>query len=135
MSIAETKRAAERHLSTLLPVLPTGYEGVKFDPPSGMYQRVQLSIRPPDDPVLGTGYHRERVQFQVFVVGAINKGTGEVLARAELIREHFKKGTFLLEGSIRIHVLATPQISGAAIVQDRAVVPILIDLVAEVFAA
>lgn len=134
MPIAETKRAAERHLSTLTPAIPTGYEGVKFDPPTTMYQRVQLSIRPPDDPVLGTGYYRERIQFQVFIVGEINKGTGEVLARAELVRNHFKKSTFLAEGDIRIHVLATPQISGSAIVQDRVVVPVLIDLVAEVFA-
>lgn len=133
MAIAETKRAAERHLSTLTPALPTAYEGVNFTPPAGMYQRTQLSIRSPDDPVLGKGYYRERLQFQVFIVGKKNEGTGDAIARAELVRNHFGKGLFLSEAGVDIHVLATPQISGTAVAEDRVIIPVLIDLVAEVF--
>lgn len=132
MAIIETKRAAERHLSQLTPALDTAYEAQEFKPPKTMYQVVQFMIRSPDDPVLGTGYYRERIQMQVFVVGPINVGTGDVLARAELIRQHFQKGTFLLENTIRIHVLTTPQISGTAITENRVVVPVMIDLVSEV---
>lgn len=134
MAIVEIKRAAERHLNTLTPAVQIGWEGVSFTPPTNqLYQRVQFTIQTPDDPVLGTGFHRERITMQVFVVGMINKGTSEVLARAELIREKFKKGLVLNEGDVKIHVLRTPQISGTAVASDRIICPVIIELVAEVY--
>lgn len=132
MAIAETKKAAERHLNTLAPALPTAWESFEFTPPATIYQVVQFSINPPEDPVLGVGYYRERIQMQVFIVGPLNKGTGDVIARAELVRNRFKKGTFLTEGGVSIHVLSTPQITGTSITDTRLVCPVLIDLVAEV---
>jgi hypothetical protein len=133
MAIIEIKRASERKLSALTPTVSTAWEGVSFEAPSGMYQRVQFTIQTPDDPVLGTGFHRERVMMQVFVVGAVNKGTSEVINRAELIRNHFAKGLVLQEGNVKIHVLRTPQIAGNTIVSERVICPVLIELVAEVY--
>jgi len=134
MAIVDIKRAAERHLNGLTPTVQTGWENVSFDPPKDqLYQRVQFLVQPPEDPVLGTGFHRERVTMQVFVVGMINKGTSEVLSRAELIRDRFKKGLVLVEDNVRIHVLRTPQISGTAIASDRIICPVIIELVAEVY--
>ena len=134
MAIVEIKRAAERHLNTLTPTVPTGWEGVSFDPPNDqLYQRVQFISQTPEDPVLGTGFHRERISMQIFVVGMINKGTSEVLNRAEVIRDRFKKGLVLIENNVRIHVLRTPQISGTAIASDRIICPVIIELVAEVY--
>ena len=133
MAIIEIKRAAERKLNALTPVVTTAWEGISFDPPIGLYQRVQFTIQTPDDPVFGTGFHRERMQMQVFVVGAANKGTSEVINRAELIRNHFAKGLVLQEGNVRIHVLRTPQIAGNTIVSERIICPVLIELVAEVY--
>jgi hypothetical protein len=69
----------------------------------------------------------------VFVIGASNKGTSEVITRAELIREHFKKGLVLQEGNIKIHVLRTPQVAGTTIAAERIVCPVIIQLVAEVY--
>lgn len=134
MAIVEIKRAAERHLNTLTPFVPTGYEGVTFNPPSNaIYQRVQFLIQTPDDPVLGTGFYRERVSMQIFVVDMLNKGTAEVLNRAELIRNKFAKGLVLNEGNIRIHVLRTPQVAGTTVASDRIICPVVIELVAEVY--
>ena len=133
MAIIEIKRAAERKLTLLSPSLPTAWEGVTFNPPNGLYQRVQFTIQSPDDPVLGTGFHRERMTMQVFVVGDANKGTSEVITRAELIRLHFAKGLVLQEGNIKIHVLKTPQIAGNSIASERVICPVLIELVAEVY--
>jgi hypothetical protein len=133
MAIVEIKKAAERHLNALTPVIPTAWEGVNFKPPAGLYQRVQFVIQPPEDPVLGTGFHRERVTLQVFLNGKSNKGTSEVLTQAEIIRTHFKKGTVFVEGSIKIHILSTPQIAGTSVVSDRVICPVLIELVAEVY--
>lgn len=133
MAIIEIKRAAERRLNTLAPTVQTAWEGVSFNPPNGLYQRVQFTIQTPDDPVLGTGFHRERVTMQVFVIGAANKGTSEVINRAELIRSQFAKGLVLQEGNVKIHVLKTPQIAGNTVVSERVICPILIELVAEVY--
>lgn len=134
MAILEIKRAAERHLSNLSPAVSTAWEGVSFNPPANqMYQRVQFLVRAVTDPVLGKGFHRENISLQVFISGMANKGSAEVLARAELVREHFAKGTTFLESDIRVHVLRTPQISGTSISGDRIICPVLIELVAEVY--
>lgn len=133
MAIIQVKRAAERKLNALTPTVPTAYEGVTFNPPTGLYQRVQFTIQRPDDPVLGTGFYRERMTMQVFIVGASNKGTAEIINRAELVRELFKKGTVFTEDNVHIHVLRTPQIAGTTIASDRIICPVLIELVAEVY--
>lgn len=104
-------------------------------PPSGMYQRVQFRISKPDDPVLGTGYYRERLEMQIFVSGLSDQGTGEVLDRAELLRTHFKKSTTLTESGVVVHVLETPTIAGTTIIGDRVFCPVLIPVIAEVLTA
>ena len=133
MAIIEIKRAAERRLNALTPTVPIAFEGVSFEAPNGLYERVQFLIQTPDDPVLGTGFHRERMTMQVFVVGAANKGTSEIITRAELIRSHFAKGLVLQEGNVKTHVLRTPQIAGTTLVSERIICPVLIELVAEVY--
>lgn len=132
MAIEQIKRAAERHLSTMTTPWVTAYEGVSFTPPDGNYLRTQFRIDSPDDPTLGVGYHRERIQFQIFVVTKSGYGSGEAIKQAELIRERFKKGTYLNESGIRIYVLTTPLVGSASVIQDRLFVPVLIDLVGEV---
>lgn len=133
MAIAETKRALERHLNGLIPALPTAYEGVSFEPPTTMYQRVQLVVRKPTDPVIGAGYHRDNLQLQIFIVGESNKGTAESIARAELVRDRFKKGTTFQEGIFRIHILETPTVGSVQPIGTRTITPVLIDVVTEVY--
>lgn len=134
MAIIEVKRAAERRLTALTPTVATGWEGVSFTPPeNAMYQRVQFLVSPPEDPVLGTGFHRELVTMQVFVAGLLNKGSAEVLNRAELIRSHFPKGLTMTEGNVRMHILRTPQVAGVSVAADRVVCPVFIQFVAEVY--
>lgn len=131
--ILDIEKAALRQLSTVTPNISTAYEGVKFNPPSdSIYQRVQFVIKSPEDPVFTAGYHRELVQMQVFIADIVGKGTNAALTQAELIRDKFKKGTTLVEGSIRVHVLSTPQISGSIIASDRLVIPVLVNLTAEI---
>ena len=130
-AILNTKRASERRLNTL--GLPIAFEGSSFTPPNSLYLRCQFQIRNPDDPVIGDKYYRERIQFQVFVADVLNTGTGNALEKAELVRGLFPKGHTLIESGTRIYVLGTPQISGTIITNDRLVVPVMIDLVAEVY--
>ena len=132
MSVLKTQKGLIKHLNLLVPAVPTAYEGASFNAPATIYQRLQFRINQPDDPVLGTGYYRERIEMQIFVNAPTNKGTGEALTRAELLRTHFKKGTTISEDGILIHILETPQISGTVAFGDRIICPVLIDVVAEV---
>lgn len=134
MAIKEAKTAVRKHLNNLLPKYPTALEGISFTPPSsGMYQRLQFVISRPTDPVLGTGYYRENIEVQIFVVDKLDVGTTNAETRAELIRDWFHKGLTLTEGNFRMHVLKTPHVSSAAVAADKIIVPVLIPLTVEVF--
>jgi len=134
MSILKAQIAVEKHLETLSPSLPTAYEGVNFEPPATTYQRLQYIINSPTDPTFGKYFHRENLQVQIFVCAPLDgTGTGTAIQRAELIRNHFEKGTTLTEDSVKCHVLRTPQITGTIVTSDRLVVPILIPLTVEVY--
>lgn len=134
MAIKEAKLAVRKHLNNLLPKYPTAFEGITLAPsPHGMYQRLQFVISRPTDPVFGTGYYRENIEVQIFVVDKLDVGTTEVESRAELIRDWFHKGLTLVEGTFRMHVLTTPHVSSAAVAADKIIVPVLIPLTVEVY--
>lgn len=123
----DIKKALEKHLAALTPSISTAYEALSFTPvPGTPYQKVQISTQRPENPTLGDDYYRDRGEFQVFLCYPTNKGTGEVLTRAELLREHFKRGTTLVEGGATVLITRTPQIAGTAIIGDRVIVPVLI---------
>jgi len=131
--ILNIKKAAERRLSQITPSVPIGYEAVVFDPPvDAMYQRCQFRIDTPSDPSLPVGFHREEVQLQVFVCDIKGHGTATAIARGELIRDTFKRGTSMIEGNARIRILGTPQIGSAFISNDRVIVPVMIQLTCDV---
>lgn len=133
MAIKEIKKAVRARLKALTPALPTALEAMSFTPPTGMYQRLQFLIEPPTDPTFGTYFYRENVQVQIFVVDELDKGTTNAETRAELIRDWFGKGLTLTEGNVRMHVLRTPQVSSAAVAADRIIVPVLIQITAEIY--
>jgi hypothetical protein len=132
MAIIETKRALERHLMALVPTLPTAFEGVSFEPPSTMYQHCQLRIDTPDDSTNTSNYYRERTEFQVFIVGESNRGSGDIIQRAEKVRAHFPRASTLTEDGFLIHFLRTPTIGSAMVVGTRMVIPIMIEVLTEI---
>jgi hypothetical protein len=134
-SILDAKRAVERVLKGTNLTTPIAYENIKFDPPaSGMYITCQFQIQRPTDPVFNAGYHRENIEFQVFVVDDINAATGTTagFTRALQIRNTFKKGTTFQEGDTRIHILETPQVAGSMQLNNKMWYPIIIPLLVEV---
>lgn len=132
-AILDAKRAVERLLVAVSPVLPTAVEAVPFAPPVGMYQKCQFLVRSPVDPVFTAGYHRENLQFQVFIVDVVGTGTAGVYTRAELIRDTFYKGRTFDEAGTKIHILSTPQIGGTLVTNERVICPVMIDLTVEVY--
>lgn len=134
MSLELIERALKRHLSQMSPNIATSYEGASFEPTKDVpYQYVQLTPRRPENPTMGDGYYREVGEFQIFLCYPIGKGTGEIRARAELVRKHFKRATTLIESGLDIIVPTTPQVAGTTIAGDRLVVPVLINYSAGVF--
>jgi len=127
MAIVLIKKALEKRLATMSPVITTAYSAVSFTPTQGVpYQRVQLVPRRPENPTFGDSYYREVGEFQIFLAYPSNKGEAEVLARAELVQQHFARGTTLTEGGLDIIIQKTPQITGSTIVGDRIIVPVII---------
>jgi hypothetical protein len=132
--ILNTKRAVERRLKAAFPTTAIAYEGVSFTPPTNaLYMHTQFAIRPPDEPTIGSKYYREIISFQVFVCDVTNKGTSNAITVAEQVRALFDKGVYLEEQTTKIHITKTPQIAGSSIVEDRIVVPVLIELWAEAY--
>ena len=135
MSVAVVKKIAREHLNALTPAVPIAWESVPFTPPASMYLRTQFFVHPPEDPTISDMYYRERVQLQVFVNAPGGVGVGSADEKAEAIRKHFKKGTTWVDipSGMRVYVLRTPQQSGSVVLGDRVVVPVLINLVGEVY--
>lgn len=130
--ILSTKKAAEIRLATLS--IPTAYENAEFTPVANQaYLMLQFVIQPPDNPVVGDKYYRERIQMQVFVCDILNKGTGSSITTAESIRALFAKGTAITQDGYRIQILSTPSIKGSTKASDRLVTPVFIDLTVDVF--
>lgn len=133
-AILNTKRACERALLALLPSIPIAFENVSFNAPTDkMYIRTQFAIRSPVDTVMSSKYYREQISFQCFIIGLPNVGTAQSIQVAEQIRARFDKGTCFTENGMRLMVLSTPQISSSSVIENRLIVPVLIDVAAEVF--
>lgn len=133
-AILDTKRAVERVLANAFSTTKIAYEGVAFKPPSDeLYLSVSFRVNTPTDPTLGTEHYRENISCNIFVVDVANKGTANAYAKAELVRNALDKGTALLEGSTRIHVLSTPQIAGSSVNTARIIVPVIVSLTVEVY--
>lgn len=131
--ILDVRQACEKRLTALSPSVLTFYEGTSGETEDVLYQRCQFNILPPDDPVVGTGYYRERIEFQVFVISAYSEGAGAAYERAELIRSSFYKSLTLTENTTKIHVLRTASIGSIIPTTERLVVPVIIGLLAEVY--
>ena len=133
MSILDIKTAFEIKLSQMSPAISTSYESSAFTPVAGVpYQYVQLVPQTPENTVIDAPFYREQGEIQIFLAYPSNKGTGEVLKRAQAVRDHFKRGTNLVRNGLTILIYRTPTISGSQIVGDRVVVPIIVKYTADV---
>lgn len=122
-----------KRLASISPSIEIAYEAVSFTPVAGVpYQRVQLIPARPQNPTLGQNYYREKGTYQILLCYPGNLGTTDILDRAELTRSFFKQGTSFTEAGTTVIVVGTPYVGGANIVQDRLVLPIIINYTAEV---
>lgn len=134
MSIKSIRAGLEKHLAALSPVVSIAYENVDFSPVTGTpYQEVTLLPAQPDNSSAGQHHYIETGLLQVMLCYPLNGGSGNALARAELTRDHFKRGTTIIEDGIKIIINRTPQISPAMNENQRYKVPISIYYQADIF--
>lgn len=133
MSTASIRKALETRLAALSPAVATQYEGVAFQPVNGTpYQRANLLPGQPDNSEQGSQNYLEVGVFQVTLCYPLANGTGDVGARAELLRQHFKRGTTMTQDGINVIVIRTPAVAAGYPDGDRYKVPVSITYQAHV---
>lgn len=132
METVYIRRAFEKQLKLIDPTFPTAYENVSFTPNENAYQRCKLVPSRPENPSIGDGYYRETGQFIIFLCYPVNTGTLEAFIKASNIREHFERGLSFTESGIQVRIESTPQIAGGMNVEDRYIVPVIIEYFADI---
>ena len=135
MSSLKIKAALETALSQMTPPLPTAWANVAFTPPADSltpWQRMAVLFAAPDDLEMGRTYHREQGFFQVSLCYPLQVGEGVALARAELIRSVFYRGSAFTSGGVVVIIERTPEIAAGSAEGDRWVIPVKIRFYANI---
>lgn len=128
MEILDIRRAFEKSLKNLDPTFQTAYENDSFEPTKGTpYQSVKLVPDKPENPTFGDLFRRETGTFQIFLCFDSHAGTNAAFEKAGQIQDFYHRGKSLVEGTTEVVILGTPKIAGAMKVDDRYVVPVLIE--------
>lgn len=125
MSLEAVRIALETKLSAMSPALSTAWENSPYTPTVGTpYQMVWLLPAEPDNPTMGDDFYREMGIFQITLMYPLQTGPAAAMARAELIRTAFKRGTSMTSGTVTVIVDKTPEIGVGRIDGDRWAVPV-----------
>lgn len=125
MTIALIRKALETKLASITPAVDTAFENVAYTPASGVpYQRANLLPNTPDDGQIGSKIYFERGLFQVTLCYQMGVGPAAGEARAQLIKDTFKRGTSLIEGPVIVIITNAPSVSSAMVDGDRYCTPI-----------
>lgn len=136
MSIVKISAAFETRLALLSPALATAYENAAYTPVTNTpYQRIKLLPAQPENPTLGDGYYREVGICEIVLFYPINTGRGLAQAKADAIKNHFKRGTAMIEQGITVKVSRTPTVSQGIADGDRYAIPISIFYYCELIVA
>lgn len=133
MSLKIVRAALENRLATLSPNLSTAYENVSFTPVAGIaYQRANLLPNTPDNSIQGAATYFERGIFQVTACYPTGTGPAAADTQAQAVRNHFKRGTSMVESFITVIVTDTPRQSTGFVDGDRWCVPVSIPFQAQI---
>lgn len=132
MSAVQVQAALEQALAAISPALDTDLENEPYTPVVGRpYQRATVLFAEPDNSEYGPGYIEQGfMQVDLFFPQAL--GWGAAKARAELIRQAFKRGTTLLNGGVTTTINRTPSISAGPNETDRYAVTVRIRFIAPI---
>lgn len=124
------RRAFEKSLAAMpqgLGAANTAYENTTFTPKADFpHQLSRLVPLPVENPTFGDNYNREIGFYQVVLSYPKGKGVGTLATMADMVKDYFKRGTTLVEGSDKIIIDRTPEISSVYINDNRAEITIRI---------
>ena len=124
------RRAFEKSLVAMpqgLGAANTAYENTTFTPKADFpHQLSRLVPLPVENPTFGDNYNREIGFYQVVLSYPKGKGVGTLATMADMVKDSFKRGTTLVEGSDKIIIDRTPEISSVYINDNRAEITIRI---------
>ena len=125
MTISLIRSALETRLLSITPAMSTALENVPFTPASGVpYQRSNLLPNTPDDGQMASSVYFEKGIFQVMICFPIGTGPGAAEARAQLVKNAFKRGTTLVQSGVTVIIMNQPSVASAMIEEDRFCIPI-----------
>jgi hypothetical protein len=134
MALVEIRTALETKLNALTPTLATAWESVPFTPVVGTaYQQVNLMIADTLNPTLGRDHYRIKGFMQVLLCYPPNAGAKTASTRADLLVNHFKRGTSLTSGGITVIIDKTPSIAPALIDGVLYKIPVSIYFSADIY--
>lgn len=112
----------------------TAFENVAFSPSTKKpYQLSRLVPLPVENPTFGDSYHREVGFYQLVLSYPKGVGVGAIADMADKVKDYFKRGTTLQEGSDKVMVDRTPEVSPVYINDTRAEITIRIRYFANQF--
>lgn len=124
------RRAFEKSLVAIpqgLGAANTAYENTTFTPKADFpHQLSRLVPLPVENPTFGDNYNREIGFYQIVLSYPKGKGVGTLSTMADMVKDYFKRGTTLVEGSDKIIIDRTPEISSVYINDNRAEITIRI---------
>ena len=133
MSLSIIRKAFEKRLAVMSPVLATAYENVLYAPVTGTpYQRINLIPATPNNTIQGAATYFERGYFQITLCYPIGSGPAGAETQAQLVRSHFKRGLSMLESGVTVLVTDTPRAAPALMDGDRYCIPISIPFQAQI---
>ena len=134
MALVEIRTALETKLNALTPSLATAWESVPFTPVVGTaYQQVNLMIADTLNPTLGGTHYRIKGFMQVLLCYPPNAGAKTAATRADLLVNHFKRGTSLTSAGITVIIDKTPSIAPALIDGVLYKIPVSIYFSADIY--
>lgn len=131
------RKAFEKHLKAMPDGLGetfTAFENASFTPTTGKpYQLSRLVPLPVENPTYGDNYNREVGFYQVVLSYPKGEGVGKLATMADKIKDYFKRGTTLVQGSDKVIVDRSAEISPVYINDTRVEITIRIRYYSEQF--
>ena len=86
----------------------------------------------PDNSIQGSSTYFETGLFQVTLRYPIGTGPAAAEIQAQLTRNHFKRGTTMINSGVTVIVTDTPRVSPAMIDGDRFCIPVTVPFQAQI---
>ncbi len=126
MTITNIQIALEKSLNAITPALSTRWPNTRLIK-TLPYQEVYFLHAPPVHDELGTGVHRIDGLLQVSLFYELLNGKSDMMARAELIRSAFPRGSSHSHGGTDVIIIRSPHLKQIQEDEDSVLLPIDIE--------